>query len=308
MSTTIKQAIDGFLLSCKVEGKADGTIECYSDKLKGFLWYATNYDWPDDISAITTNHLREFLVYLRETKHRFNSTCPRAMKPINNTTIQKYYRALSALFNWSINEGILETSSLVKIKVPRAEKKVIKALISIEVSQLISALGNTFEGIRNKAIILILVDCGLRLGELLNLKILDINMEQQLLKVDGKTGERVVRFGSTSAKSLKKYLKNRARIDGNNDSLWLTSEGVTLKDSSVETLFIKLAKKTGIRVHPHLLRHTFATMWLKNGGDSLMLQRLLGHTTLMMTNRYCQAVGCYDAVEAHKQYSPVDNI
>ena len=90
MSTAIKQAINEFLLSCKVEGKSYGTIECYSDKLKGFLWYATNYDWPDDITAITTNHLREFLAYLRETPHRFNSTCPRAMKPINNTTIQKY--------------------------------------------------------------------------------------------------------------------------------------------------------------------------------------------------------------------------
>ena len=308
MSITIKQAINEFLLSCKVEGKSYGTIECYSDKLKGFLWYATNYNWPDDVTAITTNHLREFLAYLRETDHRFNSTCPRAMKPINSTTVQKYYRALSVLFNWSINEGILETNSLVRIKVPRAEKKVIKALDSNGVNQLISSLGNTFEGIRNKAIILILVDCGLRLGELLNLKILDINMEQQLLNVDGKTGERVVRYGSTTAKALRKYLKNRASLDGSNDRLWLTSEGASLKDSSVETLFIKLAKKTGIRVHPHLLRHTFATMWLKNGGDSLMLQRLLGHTTLMMTNRYCQAVGCYDAVEAHKSYSPVDRL
>ena len=202
MSTTIKQAIDEFLLSCKVEGKSYGTIECYSDKLKSFLWYATNYNWPDDISAITTNHLREFLAYLRETPHRFNSTCPRAMKPINSTTIQKYYRALSALFNWSINEGILETSSLVKIKVPRAEKKVIKALNSTEVNQIISSLGNTFEGIRNKVMILVLVDCGLRLGELLGLKMNDVSMEQQLLKVDGKTGERVVRFGSITAEAL----------------------------------------------------------------------------------------------------------
>lgn len=308
MSTTIKQAIDGFLLSCKVEGKSYGTIECYSDKLKGFLWYTTNYNWPDDITAITTNHLREFLVYLRETPHRFNSKCPRAMKPINNTTIQKYYRSLSVLFNWSIDEGILEHNSLIKIKVPRAEKKVIKALDSTEVTQLTSSFGDTFEGIRNKAIILILVDCGLRLGELLSLRLSEINKEQQLLKVDGKTGERVVRYGSTSAKALRKYLKVRARIDGSNDRLWLTGEGVTLKDSSIETMFIKLAKKTGIRVHPHLLRHTFATMWLKNGGDSLMLQRLLGHTTLMMTNRYCQAVGCYDAVESHKKYSPIDNL
>ena len=58
----------------------------------------------------------------------------------------------------------------------------------------------------------------------------------------------------------------------------------------------------------YLLRHTFATLWLRNGGDSLMLQRLLGHTTLMMTNRYCQAVGCYDAIEAHKRFSPGDGL
>lgn len=167
MSTTIKQSIAGFLLSCKVEGKSYGTIDCYADKFKGFLWYATNYDWPDDISEITTQHLREFLGYLRETPHRFNSKCPRAMRPINNTTIQKYYRALSVLFNWLVNEGILETNSLVKIKVPRAEKKVVKALDSNGVNEIIRAFGNTFEGKRNKAIILVLVDCGLRLGELL---------------------------------------------------------------------------------------------------------------------------------------------
>ncbi|NOQ17744.1 MAG: hypothetical protein GQ507_00690 [Dehalococcoidales bacterium] len=152
MYTSIKQAINEFLLSCEAEGKSYGTIECYPDKLKGFLWYAKNYDWPDDITAITTNHLREFLAYLRETPHRFNSTCPRAMKPINSTTIQKYYRALSSLFNWSINEGILENSSLVKIKVPRAEKKVVKSLSSTEVNQPISSFGDTFEGIRNRAL------------------------------------------------------------------------------------------------------------------------------------------------------------
>jgi integrase/recombinase XerC/integrase/recombinase XerD len=269
--TTIEQSIDSFLMSCKVEGKSYGTIECYTDKLKGFLWYATTHDWPNDIKAVTTDHLREFLVYLRETPHRFNSTCPRAMKPINGTTVQKYYRAMSALFNWSVREGILEASPLVRIKVPRAERKVVKSLDSNEVNQLVMGLGESFDGVRNRAIILVLVDCGLRLGELLNIRLADINMEQQVIKVDGKTGERVVRYGQTTAKALKQYQKLRSRVNGHNDSLWLTRKGVTLKDSSVETLFIKLAKKTGIHVHPHLLRHTFATMWLKNGGDSLML-------------------------------------
>jgi len=56
-NTTSKQAIDEFPLSCKVEGKSQGTIDCYADKLKGFLWYTRSYNWPDDITAITTNHL-----------------------------------------------------------------------------------------------------------------------------------------------------------------------------------------------------------------------------------------------------------
>ena len=85
---SVKQAINDFLLSCKVEGKSYGTIECYSDKLKGFLWYSDNYGLPDDIGEITIQNLREFLAYLRETDHRFNS----AVLGLRNRLIQLQYR------------------------------------------------------------------------------------------------------------------------------------------------------------------------------------------------------------------------
>jgi site-specific recombinase XerD len=102
--TTIKQAIDAFLLSCKVEGKSYGTIECYSDKLKGFLWYTKNYKWPNDIKAITTNHLREFLAYLRETPHRFNSTCLLSISEmghfLNRTLFDNQAALASSLRPW----------------------------------------------------------------------------------------------------------------------------------------------------------------------------------------------------------------
>jgi len=77
-------------LSCKVEGKANGTIDCYSDKLKGFLWYSEHYGLPTDVTAITTQHIREFLAYLRDNEHRWGSDCHRANKPVNSTTIKKY--------------------------------------------------------------------------------------------------------------------------------------------------------------------------------------------------------------------------
>ena len=305
---TLKRAVDSFILNCKVEGKAQGTIDCYADKLKGFLWYTRTYSWPDNIALITTQHLREFLVYVRETKERWGSDCPRAKMLVNSTTVQKYYRALSVMLNWLITEEILTINPLDRIKAPRAEKKVVKGLANTEVSTLLSFMGNNFEGKRNKAMILVLVDCGLRLGELLNTRLSDINMEEQTIKVDGKTGERVVRFGSTTARALMRYIMSCQNINGHTDRLWMIKEGTPLKAYAVETLFRALSRKTGISVHPHLLRHTCATLWLKNGGDSLMLQRLLGHTTLMMTNRYCQAVGCFDAMESHKLYDPVDRL
>ena len=71
---------------------------------------------------------------------------------------------------------------------------------------------------------------------------------------------------------------------------------------------IDLILVSSIVSHLKEKKERFNTIWLKNGGDSLMLQRLFGHTTLMMTNRYCQGVGCYDAIESHKRYSPVDRL
>lgn len=197
---------------------------------------------------------------------------------------------------------------MLRIRTPKAERKVIKGLSTDDVARLLAAFDNSFDGKRNKAMLLILVDCGLRLGELLNLTLDDVEMERQLLKVSGKTGQRVVRFGITTVKALLKYLMARNRINSSTDSLWLNSKGYAFTSSGVQSMFKRLSDRSAIGIHPHLLRHTFATLWLKNGGDSLMLQRLLGHTTLTMTNRYCQAVGCYDVLEAHKRYSPADKL
>lgn len=104
------------------------------------------------------------------------------------------------------------------------------------------------------------------------------------------------------------YLLAREELDGHHAQLWIVREGTALTLCGLETAFTRLSRKSGIAIHPHLLRHTFATLWLRNGGDSIMLQRLLGHTTLQMTSRYVQAVGCEDARKSHERFGPIDNI
>ena len=304
----LKEAIEGYLLSCKVEGKSLATIEAYKSKLYPFLWYCQHYNLPDDVTAITTQHIREFLAYLRDNQVRFGGHSTLSRKPVNRTTIQRYYRVLCSLWTWLLAEELTTDNPLLRIRTPRPERKVIKALSPDEVKKLLASFDNSFDGKRNKAILFTLIDGGLRLGELLRLRLDDVDMQHQLLQIKGKTGERVVRFGTTTAKALLRYLMIRGRINGSTESLWLTSKGQVLTVSGVQSMFKRLSTRAGIEVHPHLLRHTFATMWLLNGGDSLMLQRLLGHTTLTMTNRYCQAVGSLNAIESHKKYSPVDNL
>lgn len=304
----LREAVDSFLLSCKVEGKSRGTLDCYADKLRAFLWYAQHGGLPDNPAEITTQHIREFLAYLRDNDHRWGSDSLNANKPVNSTTIQRYYRVLSVFWNWMIAEELVVENPLWRIKAPKAEKKIIKGLSPQQVSRLLQEFDNSFNGKRNRAMILVFIDSGLRLGEALNLELDDAHLEHQVLTIGGKTGERIVRFGTATAKALLKYLLVRSKVKGASDKLWLTSQGQPLTAYGVEMVFRRLSARTGVAVHPHLLRHTFATMWLRNGGDSLMLQRLLGHTTLAMTNRYCQAVGSLDAVESHKRYSPVDNL
>ena len=302
----LKTAIHEFLVAGRAEGRSIYTTRTYNVTLGSFAWFANREGWDKDIAEITATRVREFLVYLRDNDHRFDSDSRQANKPVNSTTLRNYYRVLSAMFNWLIREEVLDESPMDKVQTPPAERKVIQALTSAQVNQLLQACGERFSGVRNRAVISTLVDCGLRLGELVGLKIDDVDMDSQQLRVDGKTGERRARFGSTTAAALQKYLDARRACGAS--SLWVIQKGTPLTTAAVQTAIRKIGARAGVAVHIHLLRHTFATMFLRNGGDAFMLQRLMGHTTLPMTERYVQAVGMEDALKSHETYGPMDSI
>jgi integrase/recombinase XerC len=250
--------------------------------------------------------IRGFLGYLQSTEHRWGSSNSRAKRKAGQVTLQRYYTALKVFFNWCLSEGYIDTSLMNMVRKPEATSKMIRGLNTDEISILLNAVkGRDFDSVRNRALLLLVLDSGLRLSELANLKSNDVKSE--IIAVLGKGVKwRMVRVGGKTRKALWEY--TLVRKDLSCEVLWLTQYGSPLTASGIYQVIRKLGIRCGIHVSPHKLRHTMATMWLRNGGDSLMLQRLLGHTTLTMTNRYCQAVGCYDAIEAHKRYSPMDNL
>ena len=216
---------------------------------------------------------------------------------------------MQTLFNWAVSEGLVTENPVLRIKPPKEPKRVIKALTNEEISRILAVLGRNFEGIRNKALILLLLDTGLRLGEVTGITMDSIDFDQQVITVLGKGAkERRVRFGSRTAKALWHYLALRNRISSESKALWLTRQGEALTANAIALVLKRIGQKTGIKVHAHKLRHTFAIMMLRNGTSPFEVQYLLGHSTLEMTRRYCQSLGFDDAYKSHKKASPVDNL
>ncbi len=154
-----------------------------------------------------------------------------------------------------------------------------------------------------------LIDTGVRLGELMSLTTKSVDLGRQVLIVNGKTGERYCRIGNLTAKILWRYLTIYSRINGISDKLWISRHGIPLADGAINQILYDLGDKIGLKLNCHLLRHSFATLFLINNGSPFDCQYLLGHKTLEMTKRYyVQAIGFEQAYKAHMRASPIDNI
>jgi len=150
---------------------------------------------------------------------------------------------------------------------------------------------NTYLGLRNYTIVRLFLDTGMRLGELSQLQLTNVNLEDGFVLVHGKGGkDRYVPIGRSTIKCLWKYIKTRATIeDFQTSSLFLTEQGKPLTSRAIQLVFKRLHKKInldGVRLSPHTLRHSFALAYIENGGDPFSLQRILGHTNQETTSKY----------------------
>jgi integrase/recombinase XerC/integrase/recombinase XerD len=158
---------------------------------------------------------------------------------------------------------------------------------------------------------MILLDSGLRIGELINLKMEDIHMDEGYLKVMGKgRRERIVPIGNNAQKVLQRYLfRFRPKpINPVTNNVFLSQSSKPLTGNSMKLMFTRLAKRSGVcRLHAHLCRHTFATRFLINGGDVFSLQQILGHSTLAMVSHYVNLASSHVVIQ-HQRYSPLDRL
>ncbi len=307
-TTSLESLSKGYLLQCRTENKSPKTISGYEMVLRNFIWYCKQNHFPE-VQHLTAIHIRHFLWYLGSESHRWNSTSPSAKRIVNSATTATYFRRLRTFFNWLEREELIIENPFKNLKTPKPDEKVIQALAPAEIERLFKVCSRKSAlDFRNKVILCVLLDTGLRINELTNLTLDDINLNDGSILVKyGKGGkQRIVRIGNTAQKTLWRYISLYRKGDSNR--LFLNRSGRPLNLDGMKILIRRLGEKAKVKVHPHKLRHTFAISFLRAGGDVFSLQYLLGHSTLSMTQRYLQSLNANDAANAHKKFSPLDNL
>ena len=275
------EAISSFIHYLKFEKQlANNSISAYLrdvNKLKKFL---NNYHHPPRLNEIDSDLIKEFIYQISNY--------------ISPGSQARLLSGLRAFFNFLILEEVIKKNPIDQIDTPKLKRKLPEVLSLKEIDNLISAIDlSTPEGERNRAIIETLYGCGLRVSELINLRISDLYFNEDFIKVTGKGDkQRLIPINSYTKKYINIYLQHvrkRQKVDKNySDILFLNRRGKKLTRVMIFHIIKKLSRVAGIKknISPHSLRHSFATHLLENGADLRSIQLLLGHESITTTEIY----------------------
>lgn len=291
--------IEAFMLRCQSQGLSSGTIQFYQVKFSKFKAFCNNEN-ISDITQLTSYGIRKFLLYLKESGH-------------NPGGISCFYRALRTLLNWYDYEfePIEWSNPIEKIKAPRVHQNPLEAISLESINKLLdTCLDISFTDFRDRAIILSLLDTGLRASELLDLNIEDINLKTGHCQINsGKGGKfRVAILGDDSIQALKSCLDIRPECD--TPAVWITQSNhktTRLKYAGLRSMIRRRSHKAGIDPPAlHSFRRAFAMTLLREEVDIYTLAKLMGHASIDTLKCYLKHT-TNDIEIAHKKYGPVDH-
>lgn len=301
MSTTVSipiaDLIPAFLLTLKSEEYSQRTLDVYVYQVQSLADYLN--DPP--IDRISTMQIREWLVYLREEYRTARGS------RLTAKSVYNYWTAARSFFGWALSDGLLTENPAEAVKPPRYVSPPPDPYTSEEVAHIARAASSQgwhrFQ-VRNRAMVVMLVDTGLRSSELTNLRFEDIDIKRQRLWVVGKGNKgRHVPFGNATRRWLYRYLAKRGQHNG---ILFQSSRHGRISQQGLDDLLDRIGEIAGVPdCNAHRFRHTFAVNFLRNGGNLLALKQILGHTTFEMVERYVHLAES-DIEKVHRSASPGD--
>ena len=269
------------------------TIRNYSDYTEtNYLLDLDNYEEflkknKLNFKKISYNDITKYNKYLKEDLK------------LSSSSIARHLSSLRSFYNYLLSENIVSDNPFKLVSSPKKEIKLPNYMKYKEFEEMINTCDDSILGIRNRCLLEILLSTGARIGELINIKLSDINISSKEIKVLGKGNkERIVYINDHTVDALKKYLRNSRPLLLNNkrsDNLFINHIGGNLTTRGVREILDNIIKKSSlnIKVTPHMFRHTFATMLLNEGCDLKSVQELLGHVNMSTTQIYTHVSNNY---------------
>lgn len=298
-TATFREAYEEFRLRCDSRNLSEGTLAWYRQILGGLERFLVLRYQLTRMDEITAGHLRAYLSQLKA-------------RELSSETVHRTYGGFRCFFKFLLRERLMQSNPMELVERPKRERHLIQPLDAKQVLALLEQTDpKTFLGLRNKVLMLLMLDSGLRLTEALRLKLPNVDVAGGTVLVMGKgRKERRVPFAKVTRHALEVYLAARRRVVVPSDLLFISRHGGELTTRHVQIMVKRYGERAGIqgvRVSPHTLRHTCATQYIRNGGDPFSLQQILGHSTLEMVRNYVNLAN-RDVYDAHRKYSPMDRL
>jgi site-specific recombinase XerD len=308
----LADAVQGYMLRCQSKKLSIRTREWYEQKLTCFCKFAASQLKVTDLASVTLWHLRSFVVAVQEGKAGAITLQARKNERVSDLTVKGYVQVLKGFFNWCLNEELIKSNPAAKLENPKVASYIIPTFDESQIDSLLAACDlKTPLGYRDYTMMLLLLDTGIRLSELCGLRLEDIH--RNYIRVFGKGDkEREVGVSPDVAQYIWKYVNKYRDADSETERhVFLNRYGKPLTDSGIAQTIADIGKRaglSGVRVSPHTFRHTYAVMYLDNGGDVYKLSRTLGHSEIGTTEEYLKNFKSRDARKDHDTYSPVSRL
>ena len=260
---------------------ADRKIYCEDVTVQSYIFYLTRFKrWlnDDDFSSLTKQTLKNYILSLRNT--------------MKNTSVRTNYRPVKAFCKWLFQEDYIEKDITVGIRLPKNDAAIVEPLTDEEVTQIDNAIISGSNSLRNYCIFRLMLDCGLRRQEVINLKHKDVKFERIIIRNSKNNKDRIVLLPEFLYLSIHNYYISshyaHDYIISNSPYVFLDRlNNNQITEDTIKKMFQKLKTSSGVnRVHAHLCRHTFATSYLQYGGNMEKLRLYMGHSDYEILKNY----------------------
>lgn len=317
--------IDDFMNYCEVKNLSKKTISSYEQTLRLFACYVKKEHKIGQADKVQEMHIREYIKYVQERgkytvvtnensrKVNFPEKREDYKKEVSKTTINNYIRNIKVFFNYMYENRYITNNPIRRVKEIKNARKVVGYIDDNSMNKLLKNFDiSKFHEYRDYAIAQLIFDTGMRLSETLHIKETDIDFTRRsiLLPAENTKGkkDRYVYFSAEMLKQLRRWLQYKDRYR-QSEYIFCTHKGKILNISNYETNFKKYGTRIGLNdIHPHMLRNNFAKRFLMNGGDIYTLSKILGHSSVKVTEEAYLDLDSEDLRTNYQRYSPLANL